>query len=113
MQLRAIHIPVSDIRQGIKFYSEVLNLPLKFQDGDRYAAFECGSITLALVSPEDAESEDIALAIKSRDLAGALDTLRKAGAELTSDPVTGSHEVRALVKDPSGRDLILYQPLET
>src|SRR5690625_2756021 len=112
MLLRSIHVPVSDIRQGIHFYSDFLKLPIKIQDGDRYAAFDCGDITLALVSPDDAESQDIALAIKSTDLWAALDALQQAGAKLIREPETGGHEIRALLKDPSGRDLILYQPLE-
>lgn len=111
MKIRTIMVPVESMDAALEFYARVLGLPVRFRDGDRYAALELDGLTLALVSAEDAESEHIALAVKTDDLAGDLGCLTEAGASLRSGPHEGGHEVRAVLADPSGRNVVLYQPV--
>lgn len=109
MRLRSIHIPVADVNESIKFYADVLGLQLKFQDEDRYAALRCGEIDLVLVRLDDAESPNLALAVKTSNLPTAIDEVQQGGATLARAPRDGAHETRALIKDPAGHDVVLYQ----
>jgi catechol 2,3-dioxygenase-like lactoylglutathione lyase family enzyme len=111
MQLHTILLPVQDMDTAFRFYTGALGLPVKFRDGDRYAALDLGGLTLALVIPEDSESEAISLAVRTADITAALDHLQQAGATLQGVPDEGGHEIRAHLRDPAGWDLVLYQPL--
>ena len=111
MQLRTILLPVEDMDAAVRFYSEALSLPVRFRDGDRYTALDLGNVSLALVCPDDCETGEISLAVKTQDMNHSLDRLQEAGASVQAEPRGGPHEVRARVHDPSGWDVILYQPL--
>ena len=45
--------PTDDMEASVKFLTEVIGLKQKFRYGDRYCAFECGALTLALVGARD------------------------------------------------------------
>ncbi|MEV6985960.1 VOC family protein [Sphaerisporangium sp. NPDC051017] len=105
-------IPVSDLDKAVAFYSETLGLTVKFRDGDRFAALDGGGVTVALA----ASAEQVAGAVTSPsykvgDVAAAVEDLTTAGAELVSGPETGPHEVRAVLRDPSGNVFVLYSSL--
>jgi lactoylglutathione lyase len=50
---RMITLSADDLDESIRFYSEVLGMPLKFRDGAHYAALDGGSVTVALATPVD------------------------------------------------------------
>jgi predicted enzyme related to lactoylglutathione lyase len=105
-------VPVGDLDEAIAFYSEALGLPLKFRDGDRYAALDGGGVTIALVAPEEQVSGTAtAPAYKVADVARAAQILTEAGALPVSGPETGPHEIRAVLRDPSGNVFVLYSSL--
>ncbi|MDH2425229.1 VOC family protein [Sphaerisporangium sp. TRM90804] len=111
-KLGNVLIPVGDMDEAIAFYAETLGLAVKFRDGDRYAALDGGGTTVALV----AEAEQVAGAVtapsyKVGDMTSALADLTAAGAEVVSGPEDGPHEVRTVLRDPSGNVLVLYAPL--
>ncbi|WP_181870990.1 VOC family protein [Sphaerisporangium album] len=105
-------IPVSDLDKAVAFYSETLGLKVKFRDGDRFAALDGGGVTVALAaSAEQVAGAVTAPSYKVGDVAEAVEDLTAAGAELVSGPETGPHEVRAVLRDPSGNTLVLYSSL--
>lgn len=104
--------PVSDLDAAIEFHTVGLGMSLAFRDGDRFAAVTAGKVTLALV----AGSEDItggvpAPAYKVADLGLAVTAAEGAGAEVVLRAHQGPHELRAVVRDPSGHLMVLYQAL--
>ncbi|WP_214413063.1 VOC family protein [Sphaerisporangium fuscum] len=112
-KLGNVLIPVDDLGKAVTFYSEVLGLKVKFRDGDRFAALDGGGITIALA----AQAEQVAGAVtapsyKVGDVEEAVRDLTAAGAELVNGPEAGPHEMRAVLRDPSGNVLVLYAPLQ-
>ncbi|HEY3003425.1 MAG TPA: VOC family protein [Kribbellaceae bacterium] len=103
---------VDNVDTAVQFYRDALGLPLKFQDGARFAGLDGGGVTLALVSAdEDITSGAPAAAIKVADVAAAVDRAIAAGATLLRGPDEGPHEIRAAVRDPAGNIVVLYTAL--
>lgn len=102
--------PVPDLDAAVAFYVTGLGLPLAFRDGNRFASVRAGGVSLALA----AGSEDItggvpAPAYKVPDLGLAVAAAEAAGAEVVVGNQAGPHELRAVIRDPSGHLVILYQ----
>ena len=51
--VRMIVLSTDDLDASIRFYTETLGMPLKFRDGDHFAAIDGGSVTLALATSLD------------------------------------------------------------
>jgi catechol 2,3-dioxygenase-like lactoylglutathione lyase family enzyme len=98
---------VSDMDAAVTFYAQVLGLPLKFRDGNNWAAFDVAGVTLALEGGAPQGGATVSLRVS--DLDQVVATLRQSGARV-SEPVDGPHERRAELTDPAGNTLVLYQP---
>ena len=115
-KLGNVLIPVADLDEALAFYSDALGLPVKFRDGDRFAALDGGGTTVALVAAtaEGVEGgEQVAGAVtapsyKVADVGRAVQDLEKAGATVVRPPEAGPHEIRAVLRDPSGNLFIVY-----
>jgi catechol 2,3-dioxygenase-like lactoylglutathione lyase family enzyme len=102
--------PVPDIDAALAFYVDALGMTLAFRDADRFAAVRAGGVTLALVSgTEDVTAGVPAPACLVADLASSVATAEAAGAEIVVRAQEGPHEVRAVLRDPSGHFVVLYQ----
>jgi predicted enzyme related to lactoylglutathione lyase len=111
-KLGNVLIPVGDLDKAIAFYSGTLGLAVKFRDGDRFAALDGGGATVALVAgAEQVAGEATAPSYKVADTEAAVRELTGAGAEVVRAPETGPHEVRAVLRDPSGNVFVLYSSL--
>ena len=82
--VNSVLYPARDVDAAVAFYGEVLGLPVKFQDGSRYAALDAGGVSIGILGPE----EDVA------------------GAAVVRAPETGPHEIRAVVTDPWGNPIV-------
>jgi catechol 2,3-dioxygenase-like lactoylglutathione lyase family enzyme len=96
----------ADMDTAVRFYSEVLGLPMKFRDGDNWAAFDINGMTFAL---EGGAPQGARVSLRVDGLSALVDELRGRGANV-SDVAAGAHENRATVTDPAGNQLILYEP---
>jgi predicted enzyme related to lactoylglutathione lyase len=106
-----IIVAVADMDAAVAFYGATMGLELKFRDGDRFAAFNGGGVTLALVAgEEDVTGGVTAPSFKVADVAGAVADLVAGGATIVLGATEGPHETRAVVRDPSGNALVLYGP---
>ena len=104
--------PVAEVAAAAGFYSRVFGFATKFTDGDRYAALDGGSITLALAGPaEDVTGGRAAVSIKVPDVRAAVESVVQAGGSILRAPEEGPHELRAVVRDPWENALVLYAPL--
>jgi catechol 2,3-dioxygenase-like lactoylglutathione lyase family enzyme len=97
---------VRDMDSAVAFYSQVLGLPLKFRDGDNWAAFDVAGVTLAL---EGGEGSGATASLRVKGLDDLVASLRARGATV-SDPRDAAHERRAELTDPAGNTLVLYEP---
>ncbi|WP_018655197.1 VOC family protein [Actinomadura flavalba] len=100
--------PAQDLEVALAFYRDALGLPVKFQDGGRYAALDGGGVTLGLAAREEDVVGAPAAAFKVEDVAATVDRLTAAGAELVRGPDEGPHEVRAVLRDPAGHPFVIY-----
>jgi len=110
-ELRQVQHPVADVGAAVEFYASALGFPVKFTDGDRYAALDAGGVTLALAGPaEDVTGGVPAASIKVPDVAAALDAVASAGGSVVRARERGPHETRAVARDPWGNAFIVYGP---
>ena len=101
--------PVGNINDALTFYTQGLDLTVKFTDGERYAALDGGGVTLALAGPEEDLTDGVAAAsFKVADIDAAIERVTALGARLVRGPESGPHEVRAVLRDPAGNLFILY-----
>ncbi|MEV4225218.1 MULTISPECIES: VOC family protein [Nonomuraea] len=107
MRLGNVLIPVTDLDQAIAFYG----LPVRFRDGDRFAALDAGGVTIALAGPAEHVTASAAPSYRVDDTAAAVAELAARGAEVVRAPEAGPHETRAVLRDPSGNVFVLYSPL--
>ena len=103
--------PVEDLSEAIRFYTEVLGLELRFQDGERFAALAAGEVTLGLAAAEERVHDHPVVSYKVDDVDQAVADLVAGGASLLRSPEDGPHERRAVLRDPAGNGLVVYQPL--
>lgn len=104
-------IPTSDMDAAVTFLRDVVRLPLKFRDGDRYCAFQLGDLVLALVGEDERIVPAPALTVRAEDLAGALAAAVAGGGRIERPPERGPHEHRAVVEIPGGGLVVLSAKL--
>ncbi len=100
--------PVEDLDGAVRFYTEVLGLEAMFRDGDRFAAFKAGEVTVALAAGEEVLADRATVSYKVDDVAGAVAALEAGGASVLRAPEDGPHETRAVLRDPAGNPFVIY-----
>jgi len=110
LRLGHVRYPVTDMERAVAFYRDVVGLPLKWRDGDAWAAFDAGGATLALErrSVGAHQPAGVMASLKiGRDLDRFVQALREAGATVTAAEA-GAHERVATLTDPDGNQTSLY-----
>ncbi|WP_344565690.1 VOC family protein [Streptomyces axinellae] len=103
--------PVADVDAAVRFYTDIFGLATMFVDGDRYAALDAGSTTLALAGPtEDVTGGVPAASFKVPNVASALAALVQGGGSVVRELERGPHEIRAVARDPWGNTVVIYGP---
>jgi predicted enzyme related to lactoylglutathione lyase len=110
-QARSLVLAVSDMDASCAFYGETMGFRLQFRDGERWAQFDAGGLTIALAGNGEAPPGSIGISLKVLNLAQAVDALVLAGGGVTAPAARGPHEVRSTVTDPDGHLLHLYEPV--
>jgi catechol 2,3-dioxygenase-like lactoylglutathione lyase family enzyme len=102
---------VPDMDAAVHFYTEVLGFGLKLRDGDRWAAFDVGGMTLAVEGgAPGGDPGGATVSLRADRLDALVKDLRAKGATV-SDVETGPHERKAQLRDPAGNVLVLYEPV--
>ena len=107
MKAHTLLYPVERLDPAIGFFRDALGLPLKFRDGERYAALDAGGLTLGLAAGEERIVDRPALALRVDDLDEALARLLEQGADILRQPEDGPHERRAVLRAPGGHPLVI------
>ena len=111
VKLGNVLVPAGDVEGAVQFYGQGLGLPVKFQDGARFAALDGGTVTIAIAgAEEDVTGGRVAASFKVSDVATAVERLVGAGATLERPAEQGPHEVRAALTDPWGNAFVVYGP---
>lgn len=111
-QVKMVVLSTDDLEESIKFYTETLGFPLKFRDGDHFAALDGGTITLALATPIDHPIPgQVVVGIKTDDVDGNAKIAEENGGGVARAPYDDAHERRAVVYDSQGNGLVFYKTL--
>jgi len=119
---------VHDVDAAIAFYQDLLGFHLDMHPAPPFAMLSRGELRLVLSQPGGGPGgggqamPDGALptpggwnrfALEVDDVEATVATLRQAGARFRSDVITGVGGKQALVEDPSGNLVELFQPLRS
>lgn len=126
MQLNALMVRyiVDDIDAAVRFYSQHLGFRAAAQSGPYFALLERDNLQLVLSPPKGPGGGSQPLPdgsrpepggwnriiVKSSNLEGEIDGLRKAGVAFRSEIVAGPGGRQILLQDPSGNLVELFEP---
>ena len=114
---------VDDVDAALPFYS-ALGFAIVERWGPPFVMIALGDLTLWLSGPGTSASKPLAdgsvpkpggwnrLVIEVEDIAAALQALKSAGAKVRNEPVSGPGGQQALVEDPSGNLVEIFQSRE-
>jgi predicted enzyme related to lactoylglutathione lyase len=111
-KLRQVYIATDEIDRQAAFYENVLGLALQFRDGNRWIQFKTGDVSIALASPAESMGAPLDVPVpvfEIDDLDGALAELRTQGREVGTTRDMGTHGRVAMIRDPSGAFLVLFE----
>lgn len=111
-ELRSLLLPVADLAESVRFYRDGLGLGVRMQDRDVYAELSAGAVKIALATAADHPVPGVPLPVfRVPDVPAGVSRLVADGATVLSGPVTGEHEIRAVLRDPAGNAFVLYSSL--
>ena len=113
-KLSLIMINVSDMERSVRFYRDALGLTVE-QESPYWSQLDAGTISIGLHSGGPAEGAAeaepaLTLSFAVEDIAGAVDQLRSAGAQVAQEPARQQYgEQLAVIRDPDGHPIQLLQ----
>jgi len=101
---------VKDMDRAVAFYQSVFGMKLKFRDGDKWAQFDGGNVSVALSSPEESASMEggAVVAFEVDDMAPYEKKLTDAGATVLQRRDMGSHGLVVAFRDSEGNVVQLF-----
>ena len=119
--MAVIRYLVNDVDVALEFYMNILGFELVEKWGPPFAMAKRGDLTLWLSGPGSSASRPLTdgskpapggwnrLVLETGDLASLVDKLKRSGARLRSDIVSGPGGKQVLVADPSGNPVELFE----
>jgi predicted enzyme related to lactoylglutathione lyase len=110
-----VPVPVADLNRAEQFYGETLGLPRNPNSNSRWAEFEAGNVTLALVSPNamgagfKPEPHQMPIAFRVADVEAARAQLEAEGVEFHHATIDSGVCHIATFSDPDGNRLQLHR----
>ena len=115
---------VNDVEAAIAFYSRHLSFQVTAQSGEYFAILERDNVQLVLSPPKgpgggsqpmpDGRRPEPGgwnrIIVRSSNLEGDIDTLKKAGTRFRNEIVAGPGGRQILLEDPSGNPVELFEP---
>jgi catechol 2,3-dioxygenase-like lactoylglutathione lyase family enzyme len=108
-----VTVSATDFQESVRFYGEVLGLPLSARYGSRDGAeFETGGLTLAVIRSEDMgmtfATNTHPIAFHVDDMESARAALESRGVEFGGDTLDTGVCHMAFFRDPAGNALMLH-----
>jgi catechol 2,3-dioxygenase-like lactoylglutathione lyase family enzyme len=119
--MAVIRYPVNDVDVALEFYIDMLGFELVEKWGPPFAMVKRGDLALWLSGPGSSASRPLSngskpapggwnrLVLETDDLASLVEKLKRSGAQLRSDIVSGPGGKQVLVDDPSGNPVELFE----
>ena len=119
--MAVIRYLVNDVDVALEFYIDMLGFELVEKWGPPFAMVKRGDLALWLSGPGSSASRPLSngskpapggwnrLVLETGDLASLVDKLKRSGARLRSDIVSGPGGKQVLVADPSGNPVELFE----
>ena len=119
--MAVIRYLVNDVDVALEFYINILGFELVEKWGPPFAMVKRGDLALWLSGPGSSASRPLAdgskpvpggwtrLVLETDDLASLVEKLKRSGAQLRSDIVSGPGGKQVLVNDPSGNPVELFE----
>ncbi|MBI2760063.1 MAG: VOC family protein [Chloroflexi bacterium] len=110
-KLQNAYYVTKDMDRAVAFYRDALGLPIKFQDGAKWAQFDAGGVNFSISSPEEAAGEAAGAVVifEVDDIDASRTALEQAGASVLDTRDMGSHGRSLTFKDPDGNLVQLFQ----
>ncbi len=110
-RLQNAYVVTHDMERAVAFYQDALGLPMKFQDGAKWAQFDAGGSNFAVSSPEEAAEGAMGavLIFEVDSIADASLTIEKNGGEVLGSRDMGDHGRVLTFRDPDGNLVQLFQ----
>jgi predicted enzyme related to lactoylglutathione lyase len=109
-------ILVSDLKRSIQFYRDQLGLTLTAETSE-WAEFAVGESRLALQAGGDPSLPNphraaghVTFSFEVDDVVEAYEILNAAGVQFSRTPVEQDFGMLAVLRDPDGRDIMLFEP---
>jgi len=117
---------VDDVDAAIPFYTDLLDFKVDMHPGPGFASLSRGDLRLLLNKPgggggagqsmpdgrSPAPGGWLRFQLEVPDIDATFEKLKAAGATFRSEVITGNGGKQALVEDPSGNPVELFQPFE-
>jgi len=117
---------VDDVDAAIPFYTDLLGFKVDMHPGPGFASLSNGDLRLLLNKPgggggagqsmpdgrSPAPGGWLRFQLEVPDIDATYEKLKAAGANFRSEVITGNGGKQALVEDPSGNPVELFQPFE-
>lgn len=119
--MAVIRYLVNDVDVALEFYIDMLGFELVEKWGPPFATVKRGDLALWLSGPGSSASRPLSngskpapggwnrLVLETDDLASLVEKLKRSGAQLRSDIVSGPGGKQVLVDDPSGNPVELFE----
>ncbi len=114
ISLTIVH--VSDLQRAVHFYHDLLGLKLIARTSE-WAEFMVGDCRLALQSGADPTIElshraagYVSFSFEVDDVVEAYEVLKAAGVEFIRPPAEQDFGMLAVMRDPDGREIMLFEP---
>lgn len=110
-RLQNVYLVARDVPRLSAFYDEVLGLPLKFRDGERWAQYNAGGTGFSLACPQEAApaTAGAVLVFEVDDFARMAAQVAQAGGEVIATRDMGSHGSVMSLRDPEGNIVQLFR----
>lgn len=109
-RVQSVYYTVKDMNRAQAFYDKVFSMKLKFRDGDKWAQFDAGNVSVALSSKDESASAEggAVVAFEVENMEAFEARLKDAGAEILQRRDMGDHGKVIAFRDSEGNIVQIF-----
>lgn len=112
VKVKNIYYAVNNVDKMARFYEELFELELQFNDRNQWAQFKVNGFTFALAGPEEVPkgvNHGAIITFEVDDINETVERLKEKGLEVQPIRDMGTHGLTCSFQDPSGNIVQLFQ----